>query len=171
MDKTRSKGSIQFLQFSAIGGLNALVDLGSLNLLLIIWPTDGRIVLALFNTVAYSLAILNSYLWNSRLTFGKVANFNRQEKIWFTLQALAGLLISNVVFVLAIDFFHWLPFWAIPTWIIHNIAKGLAMVLSSTASFFLMKYIVFTKRKDKIVKRLFLLGRFVSTRSHKRDRV
>ncbi len=138
------RGAFQVVQFSMIGVLNALVDIGSLNLLLLIWPTGDHEVLLLFNSIAYTLAIINSYIWNSRLTFRKHAVNNWREKTHFFVQAGISLLISNAVFLISIDILSLLSF---PLWMIHNMAKGLAMFLSSTASFFFMKFFVFRRLK------------------------
>lgn len=78
--KTKGKETtFQVLQFSAIGGINALIDIGTLNLLLLIWPTSDNEILTVFNTIAYTLAVTNSYLFNSNLTFRKKSNKNRKE--------------------------------------------------------------------------------------------
>lgn len=144
--KGRLKSILQVAHFSVIGLFNALVDIGSLNLLLIIWPTTDKQMLLLFNSIAYTLAVTNSYIWNSRLTFREHAEFNTREKIFFVGQAIVSLLISNTVFILGVSILELLP---LSHWITNNIAKGLAMFLSSTASFFFMKYLVFLNLKDK----------------------
>ena len=41
----------------------------------------------MYNTAAYVLAVINSYLWNSRITFSRKANFGWREKISFALPA------------------------------------------------------------------------------------
>lgn len=144
--KSRLKGMLQVAHFSVIGVMNALVDIGTLNLFLIVWPTTDKRMLLLYNTIAYSLAVTNSYIWNSRLTFREHAEFNTREKIYFVGQAIVSLLISNTVFIVGVSV---LELWPISHWITNNIAKGLAMFLSSAASFFFMKYLVFWNLKDK----------------------
>ncbi|RNF40837.1 GtrA family protein [Planococcus salinus] len=130
----------QRLQFSIIGLANAAVDIGSLNLLLFLFPTDDRSTLLLFNTVAYILAIINSYVWNSIFTFREAAKGSAKERIKFILQGLLSLGINNGVFLL---FNGLLQFFGIPVWIRHNLAKGVAMFCSFAASYLMMKYLVF----------------------------
>lgn len=139
------RGPLQYIQFSMIGGLNALVDIGALNLFLMIWPTDASRNLLLFNTLSYSLAILNSYLWNTRLTFRYEVSMTIKEKVAFLIQAIASLIISNLVFIGSVKL---LGLVISPKWLALNISKGLAMFLSSTASFFFMKYFVFRKNRS-----------------------
>ncbi|WP_270180703.1 GtrA family protein [Alkalihalobacillus sp. CinArs1] len=142
------KGSKQVISFSAIGIMNALVDIGALNLLMLLFPTDDRIQLIFYNTIAYTLAITNSYFWNAKLTFPSKAIHDRKQVILFLIQAVIALGVSNLVFYGALFLFDlkWLSF---PNYIERNIAKGLAMFLSSASSFFMMKHIVFPRTKKQ----------------------
>lgn len=134
------RGPLQFLQFGVIGVSNALIDIGTLNLLLILFHTDDRILLLLFNTTAYSLAVANSYYWNARFTFKHAAERSNRQRILFVIQGLVSLGVSNLVFL---GMNELLELAAVPNWWRYNIAKGLAMFLSSLASFFMVKYVVF----------------------------
>lgn len=143
------KGSKQVMSFSAIGIMNALVDIGALNLLMLLFPTDDRIQLILYNTIAYTLAITNSYFWNAKLTFPSKSIHDKKQIIWFLVQAVIALGVSNLVFYGALFLFdlEWMSF--IPKYIERNIAKGLAMLLSSASSFFMMKHLVFPHKASK----------------------
>lgn len=142
--KTRT----QIIQFSFIGVSNAVVDIGSLNLLLLLWPTqDSSLMLLLFNTISYTLAILNSYIWNTKFTFNHTVEFNYTEKGMYLLQALVALIISNVVFISCFKLLGNVDF--ISTFINQNVSKGAAMFLSSSASFLFLKFWVFRKSKKK----------------------
>jgi putative flippase GtrA len=138
------RGVLQFARFSLIGALNAVIDLTVLNILLLLWQHANTLELILINSFAYLVAVLNSYIWNTRLTFRGEAIFSTREKTLFAVQALVSLLISNGVFVL---FIYWLGFTSFPMWLVHNGAKGISMALSSICSFFLMKAFIF-KRID-----------------------
>ncbi|MDP4549311.1 GtrA family protein [Guptibacillus hwajinpoensis] len=140
------KGSKQVMSFSAIGVMNALVDIGALNLLMLFFPTDDRIQLIVYNTIAYTLAITNSYFWNAKLTFPSKAIHDRKQVLLFLAQAIIALGISNLVFYGALLIFEWITF---PRYIERNISKGLAMLLSSASSFFMMKHLVFPRTKQK----------------------
>ncbi|WP_082084139.1 glycosyltransferase [Paenibacillus beijingensis] len=134
----------QFATFSSIGLLNGLIDLLSLNLLLQLWKSPSAVGLIMINTIAYALAVLNSYYWNANFTFQQDASFTSIEKITFSFQALLSLLISNAVFLLSVYMFGLLT---LPLWLIHNAAKGLSMAVSSVSSFFMMKYAVFRLKR------------------------
>ena len=55
------KGSVRFSMFTVVGLLNAVVDIGTLNLFLWFASTRDPSVLALYNGVALVLAKVNSY--------------------------------------------------------------------------------------------------------------
>ncbi|MBT2569652.1 GtrA family protein [Planococcus sp. ISL-110] len=139
----KSRAPVQTLQFTVIGISNAAVDIGSLNLLLLVHPTDHSGTLTLFNTIAYCLAVSNSYIWNSMITFRHTAKGSSKQRFGFFVQGLFSLLINNGVFLAFNLLFQSI---GMPAWIRHNLAKGLAMFASFSASFFMIKYLVF---KDK----------------------
>jgi putative flippase GtrA len=127
--------------------LNGIIDLAALNLLLWIWPTTTAAGLFIINSIAYFLAVLNSYFWNSRLTFRVDAFLTSREKIKFVLQAAVSLIISNGVFLLFVPVFGRLT---LPLWVDQNASKGLSMAISSISSFFFMKYFVFVRRESGV---------------------
>ena len=134
----------QFLQFIFVGSLNAIIDLGFLDISLWLYPTNNQTLLILFNTAAYVLAIVNSYLWNSRLAFRGYAQKDVREKVFFLIQAGISLVISNLIFIAGIHFFTLCRF---SLWFIQNVSKVLAMITPSIASFLFMKYFVFKRVK------------------------
>ncbi|GAE95331.1 conserved membrane protein YngA [Gracilibacillus boraciitolerans JCM 21714] len=136
----RKSGRFQFIQFSIIGASNALIDIGTLNLLLLLFHSNQSTVLLLFNTISYTLAILNSYIWNANITFKRTSEGSTYQRSAFIVQAIVSLVISNVVFIVAHSLFMIME---MPAWWNYNIAKVLAMALSSLASFFMVKFFVF----------------------------
>ncbi|HZG87811.1 GtrA family protein [Paenibacillus sp.] len=132
--------------FLAIGVANALIDIGLLNLLLFARPTTDPTWLFVYNTAAYVSAVVNSYVWNARITFKRHATFRWREKIGFALQAGFALLLNNGVFLVGVAAFAAASTWGVPAWTQYNVAKGLAMAVSSASSFLLMKYVVFPDR-------------------------
>lgn len=137
--KRNKRGLIQYANYSVIGLLCAALDLLVLNSLLVLFPTRDTSLLALFNTVAYTAAVTNSYIWNSKYTF-KVRK-SKKQLIPFISQAIVSMFIANGIFLAGIWLFDKLPLF--PGWIDTNIAKGLSMYASFQASFFFNKYIVF----------------------------
>jgi len=140
------RGFIQYIKFGTIGLTSGALDIGSLNFMLFLWPAASPFVLVLFNTLAYSLAVLNSYIWNSRFTFREGLKRSKGQKLAFIVQAAISLLISDGILYAATILLSWLPF--LPKLMDYNIAKLLSMFLSSLASFFFMKYFVFSPIKE-----------------------
>jgi putative flippase GtrA len=138
---------LQYARFSLIGAMTGAHDIIVLNLLLQLWRHANAWDLILINSLAYSVAVLNSYVWNARLTFGRESSFNAREKAYFAAQALVSLLISNGVFLL---FLYLLGLSPLPLWLVQNGAKGISMALSSLCSFFFMKIYVFKVKRESI---------------------
>jgi putative flippase GtrA len=143
---TSSKRStrLQYLRFCTVGVSNAVVDLAALNLLLLLYPTRSDLTLLVYNTVAVMLAILNSYLWNTRWTFHDQVTNSGRERALFVAQAILNIAINNVVLVVMTDL---LPTqaggWSILT---TNLAKLAAMFTASSTSFLLLHTFVFRAR-------------------------
>lgn len=132
----------RYTKFITVGAANAGVDLCILNGLLLLAPTRSRGVLLAYNTVAVVCAIVNSYVWNRRWTFADVASGSRREAWLFALQAVVNVAVNDVTVVV-------LSGWAyqteLPVVISSNLAKGAAMLLSSTLSYVVMRRLVFRR--------------------------
>ncbi|HET7627813.1 MAG TPA: GtrA family protein [Bacillales bacterium] len=135
---------IQYAQFKTIGIVNGFIDIGSLNAFLLLWPTKDDRLLLLYSSIAYVLAVANSYIWNSRITFRESEKTGRRERGLFIVQAAISFLIHNAIFWLALN---GLAHVFASQWLIDNGAKYLAMFSSSTASFFFMKGFVFRRNR------------------------
>jgi len=135
------KAGIKYTQFSLIGASNALVDLGVLNLLLLIEPTRSPGRLVLFNAVALVAANLNSYLWNTLWTFRHRTNHDTRQLGLFIAQAALNVAVGSVLLWLTA---HWLlSYTNLSPWVGGNAAKVLSMVVASSMSFLLLWFIVF----------------------------
>jgi len=133
----------QFTKFLVVGTSNAVVDLVVLNMLILLLPTHSVRALLLYNTIAVICAIYNSYIWNKRWTFARMSDGSRSERVRFLAQAAVNIALNDVVV-------GWLSTYlrvsrAVPWMVSSNAAKGLAMLLSSIASYFFMRLIVFRK--------------------------
>ena len=136
-------GGIRFSKFSMVGLTNAIVDIGALNLLLWLSPTREAWLLAIYNLVALVLANINSYFGNSLWTFRGRASHNRRQTSLFFLQALANIAVSNGLFYVLVR--GLLIYDVVPGWIAGNVAKVISIIVASTMSFFLMRYVVFSR--------------------------
>ena len=138
-------GGVRFSKFSVVGLSNATVDIGVLNLFLWLQPTREVYLLVIFNGVALVLANANSYVWNTLWTFKGRAVHDLRQGVLFALQALVNIGVSNGLF------------WAlirplivdtdIPTYLVGNVAKIASVVVASIISFFIMRYVVFSRKR------------------------
>jgi putative flippase GtrA len=134
----------QCLRFVLVGLTNAVVDLGVLNLLLILHPTSDRLGLLAYNTLAVAAAILNSYVWNARWTFRATATGSRRERALFVAQALVNVAVNNLVLLGIVDLD---PVPVGPLYLlVSNAAKLGAMVAAATTSYVLLRVVVFRGR-------------------------
>ncbi len=131
----------QYGQFATVGFVNAAVDLAILNILLAVFPTTSRIGLTVETSLAVALAILNSYLWNTRWTFRRQADGSTRQLTLFIAQSLLNIGINDLVLILTASQVHALQI--APHWVKVNLAKGVAMAFASSMSFFVMRLVVF----------------------------
>ena len=140
------KGSVRFSKFTVVGFLNAVVDIGTLNLFLWFASTRDPSVLALYNGVALVLANVNSYFWNTRWTFrSRAKRRDRRQRVLFTLQALFNICVSNGLFFFLVR--PVLVHTEVPAYLAGNVAKLASVAVASTLSFFLMRYLVFSRTR------------------------
>jgi putative flippase GtrA len=140
------KGSIRFSKFTVVGFANAVVDIGTLNLFLWLASTRDPSVLTLYNGVALVLANLNSYVWNTRWTFrSRAKRRDLRQRVLFALQALANISVSNGLFFVLIR--PVLVYTDVPAYLAGNVAKIISVVVASTLSFFVLRYLVFSRKR------------------------
>jgi putative flippase GtrA len=143
--KKLKSGGKRFSKFTVVGFSNFVVDIGILNLFLWLLPTREAYLLVLYNGVAIAAANANSYVWNARWTFrGRVESGPRQG-VLFVLQALFGIAVGSAIFWAVIRFL--LAHTDLPAYVAGNIAKVASVVVASTISFFLMRYLVFSRKR------------------------
>lgn len=95
--ETTKQTGIKYAQFSLVGGSNALVDLGVLNLLLLLSPTRSPEVLVVYNVVALVLTNANSYLWNTLWTFRHRARHDARQVGLFTVQGILNVAVGALL--------------------------------------------------------------------------
>ncbi|CAB1129884.1 GtrA domain-containing protein [Candidatus Hydrogenisulfobacillus filiaventi] len=133
----------QVARFALVGLANNLLDLGVFNLLYLLQPTHDVTRLVGYNSVAVAVAVVNSYVWNTRWTFRqqiRPEGAARRRTLFFSYSVLKVFLNDTVLGVLAAALLtaHLLPAAAAG-----NLAKLLATFLTSVTSFLVMKFVVF----------------------------
>jgi putative flippase GtrA len=138
-------GGKRFSKFSIVGLSNAAIDIGVLNLFLWLEPTREVSLLVFYNGVALVLANLNSYLWNTLWTFRGRAAHDVRQIVLFALQVLVNIGISNGLFWALVH--PIIVYTDVPTYLAGNVAKIISVTVASTISFFIMRYVVFSRRR------------------------
>lgn len=101
---TEAKNSIfQFLKFGVVGVLNTLVDLGVFNLLIFLFGLVHGPLFAVFKTISFVVAVVNSYFMNKHLVFNTQRTLTLTEKgkstefSLFLIVSIVGLLLNVLV--------------------------------------------------------------------------
>ena len=140
------RGGVRFSKFTIVGLSNAVVDIGTLNLFLWFASTRDPSVLALYNGVALVLANVNSYFWNTRWTFrARAKRRDARQRILFTVQALFNICVSNGLFYVLVH--PVLLYTDVPAYLAGNVAKLISVAIASTLSFFVLRYLVFSRKR------------------------
>src|SRR5262249_41236889 len=126
--------------------LNTLVDLLLLNVLIWLFPTQNSVLLAAWNSLAYGLGAINSFVLNKYWTFGHRRRTTFSEMVRFALTTCLGMLINDI-FVWGIGKML-APFIANPTlWT--NVSKIFAISGSTAISYLGMRLWVFSRKTER----------------------
>src|SRR5216684_1394283 len=79
----------QFLRFGLVGGLNTIVDLLILNVLLWLFPIQHTSLLIIYNSIAYGIGAINSFVLNKYWTFGHRKHTTPAELLRFVVTTCA----------------------------------------------------------------------------------
>lgn len=132
-------------KFCVVGVMNALVDFGTLNLLLWSCPDADPLSLALYNTLALILANVNSYLLNTRWTFREQAcHDDSRQRVRFGAQALLNVGVNNGLLWLTAGV---LADAGLSLTVAQNMAKVISTLGASALGFLVMRYLVFKPRR------------------------
>lgn len=136
--------SIQFIKFLVVGLSNTGIDFGVLNLLMFSTGISSGFFYSVFKAISFTCAVVNSYIWNKRWTFGKGDYLDKKEfSKFFTISliafgfniGIASILVNVVGPIGGISPYAWA-----------NISALVAVGFTTLINFFGYKYLVF---KDK----------------------
>ncbi|MBU1178488.1 GtrA family protein [Patescibacteria group bacterium] len=131
MTNKKFAGLIQIVKFGLIGVSNTIVDFALLNFLMWVFKITSGSWMIVFNIVAFSAAVINSYVWNRFWTF-KIKSREEvpEEFVKFLLISLVGALINSGIVFSGTTYFA--PLFSLSAGLWANgvklIATGVAMV-------------------------------------------
>lgn len=134
----------QFGRYLVVGVLNATIDFVILNLLSISFDVYSGQGIIPIKTVAFSIVVIHSYLWNKYWTFGARGEPSHFEFLRFFIACLIGLFI-NVSIVFTITTYLARPVEFSPlAW--ENLANVFAIGVGIIWNFTAFKFFVFRSR-------------------------
>lgn len=144
INKKISWNILRVSKFAIIGALNTFLDFGILNLLSYLTSIYFGWWMALFNTISFVVANINSFFWNRNWAFFE--KNNKQEKknefIKFFGVSLISLVANTIVFLLMLELLRWTAV-SLELPIIENLAKLIAVLFSKFVNYFGYKLFVF----------------------------
>ena len=142
---------LQLAKFSLVGALNTFVDLGVLNLLIIISNVAVGFTFLAFKGASFIVAVINSYFWNKFWTFKSqavaTAEPNKKtgvEFIQFLVVSVIGLFINVGIAGLVVNIVGPLGGLDIRVWA--NVGAITATAAALIWNFLGYKYLVFKRR-------------------------
>jgi putative flippase GtrA len=145
MRESKKQTGVKYAQFSAVGLSNMLVDVGALNLLLLLGPTRSPELLLLYNVGALVLVNANSYLWNTLWTFKDQAQHDAKQLGLFTAQGLLNVAVGSALLWVAAH--GLMAYTDLSPWLGGNAAKAISTVSASTLSFLFLRLFVFRPKR------------------------
>lgn len=137
----------QFGKFAAVGTLNTLLDLGVLNLLILVTGVAAGLYYALFKAISFLVAATNSYFWNKFWTFQSRLPVTVTEYLRFAFFTLIGTLINVSVAYFVVNVVGAPASLSLKQWA--NIGALLAVVASFLWNFLSYRNIVFKGSAQK----------------------
>jgi len=132
---------IQFVKFGIVGGLNAMIDLGVLNLLIVASGIAAGIWYSVFKSVSFIVAVTNSYFWNKYWTFRSAEAVSASQFIKFLLVNLVGFGMNVGAASLLVNFVGAPAGFSPELWA--NVGAVSAVFISLFWNFIGMKFFVF----------------------------
>jgi putative flippase GtrA len=97
---------LQIIRFGMVGGLNTILDLLIFNSLLWLMPTQSTTTLLVYNSIAYCLGGINSFLLNKYWTFRNKQKITLPEIARFAITTALGILCNDLLIWLISRYFH-----------------------------------------------------------------
>lgn len=95
----------KFVKFGEVGGLNWLVDLGVLNILIMITGFSTGIYFSVFKGISFVVSATNSYFWNKNWVFDKTKTKEVGKEVGkFGISTISGLIFNVLVATLILYF-------------------------------------------------------------------
>lgn len=96
MTNKKYESLVQIVKFGIVGVSNTVVDFAVLNFLMWVFKINSGTWMIVFNVAAFSLAVINSYIWNRYWTFKMKSREEVPEEFMkFLLISVVGVFINS----------------------------------------------------------------------------
>jgi len=134
----------QLAKFCLVGALNTFVDLGILNLLMVIFGLSAGWLYSLFKAISFSCSVVHSYFWNKFWTFKKKETKGAGKEFGkFFLIAGTGFLLNVSIASFIVNVVG--PQFGLSAEIWGNIGAIIAIICVFMWNFLGYKFLVFKK--------------------------
>ena len=134
---------LQAAKFFLVGTLNTFIDLGVLNILILISGIAVGIFYSIFKALSFLVATINSYFWNKYWTFEKKERPTQKEFFKFLIVTTIGLLINVSIASLVVNIIG--PQFGLGEKIWASFGAIVAAFFAFVWNFLASKFIVFKK--------------------------
>ncbi len=135
----------QFGKFAAVGTLNTLIDIGILNLFIMMTGIASGLAYAGFKAASFLAATTNSYFWNKFWTFESETGVTGNEYAKFLFFTLIGTTINVLVASAIVNLITPPSFISENLWA--NIGALVAVAASFMWNFLSYRLVIFRKQK------------------------
>lgn len=132
---------LQIAKYAAVGVLNTLIDLGVLNILILVSGLASGVWYALFKSTSFITANINSYFWNKYWTFDSKQTIKAREVSEFFAVSLIGFGINVSVASFIVNFIH--PIGSISPERWANVGAISASIIALAWNYIGYKFVVF----------------------------
>jgi putative flippase GtrA len=136
---------VQVGRFGVVGVFNTILDLCLFNVLLWILPTQNIVHILAYNSIAYSIGAINSFLLNKYWTFRRSYAVTSSEVMRFLLTTGAGILCSDLILWIAGMLLSHVGGNGV---LLNNLAKLLAVAGTASVSYLGMNLWVFVRKSE-----------------------
>ena len=134
MNTMTMKSQMQFIKFALVGASNSAVYMGVY--FLFTWSSDTTLMAMIGQSVAWSLSVANSFVWNRKFVF------DESKEVWYRALGKTFAGYSSCFFVSSLLTYVQLALLGVPA----SIVPLVNLPVMGPINFVMLKYWVFRKR-------------------------
>jgi putative flippase GtrA len=133
-------------KFALVGALNTFVDLGVLNIFILLTHEASGTPYSVFKGISFTVAVINSYFWNKSWTFKSSSQKSSREFLSFIIVSVIGLMLNIGTASILVNVIG--PIGGISARLWASLAGIAATFVALLWNFLGYKFIVFKEKKE-----------------------